>query len=106
MNAECPRLEAKTVRLPKSSRRRTILVLASVILAMGFAFCILPGHHGDGGTHGHSPELCAGLVVILITIPSLAKPSVSGWVVARIRPILSPLLIALFELPPEVALAR
>lgn len=93
------------VRLPKDTRR-IVLVLASTILAIGFGFCALPGHHGDGGNHGHSPELCAGLVVILlITTTPLVKPAVSGWVVARIRAVLPPLLIALLELPPELALA-
>jgi hypothetical protein len=92
------------VRLPRNSRRRTSLVLASAILAIGFGFCVLPGHHGDGGNHGHSPELCAGLVVILLTTTILlVKPAVSGWVVARKRAAFLPLLVSLFELPPEVA---
>ena len=92
------------MRLPRNSRRRTALVLASTILAIGFGFCVLPGHHGDGGNHGHSPELCAGLVVVVLTMTTpLVKPAVSGWAVAGLRAAFPPLLIALFELPPEVA---
>jgi hypothetical protein len=91
------------VRLPKNTRR-IVLVLASAILAIGFGFCALPGHHGDGGNHGHSPELCAGLVVILLIMTApLVTPALSGWAVAGIRAAFPPLLIALFELPPEVA---
>jgi hypothetical protein len=91
------------VRLPKNTRR-IVLVLASAILAIGFGFCVLPGHHGDGGNHGHSPELCAGLgVILLIMTAPLVTPALSGWAVAGIRAAFPPLLIALFELPPEVA---
>lgn len=80
-----------------------MLVVASAILAVGFGFCVLPGHHGDGGNHGHSPELCASLVVILVTIAPLVRPTLYGWFVATPRGVVPPIVIALLELPPEVA---
>ena len=80
-------------------------MVASAILAIGFGFCVLPGHHGDGGNHGHSPELCASLVVVLLTTTPLVKPTLNGWFVGIPRGIVPPIVIALLELPPEVALA-
>jgi hypothetical protein len=81
-----------------------MLVVASAILAIGFGFCVLPGHHGDGGTHGHSPELCAGLVVVLLTITPLVKPTLNGWFVAIPQGVVPPIVITLLELPPELAI--
>jgi len=82
-----------------------MLVVASAILAIGFGFCALPGHHGDGGNHGHSPELCASLVVVLLTITRLVKPTLNGWFIAVPRDVFPPIVITCRELPPELALA-
>lgn len=84
--------------------QRKAIILAAAVLALGFGFCVLPGHHGDFGNHGHSPELCASLVVVPLTIIPLARPDLNGWSAPTMPPAVPSLLPGLFERPPEFAI--
>jgi hypothetical protein len=84
--------------------QRLALIAAAALLAAGFGFCVLPGHHGDYGTHGHSPELCASLVVLLVAVTPLSKPVLSGRSVPAARHAFPPLRVTPTERPPEHAL--
>ncbi len=84
---------------------RTAVILGSVVLALGFGFCVLPGHHGAQGNHGPSPDLCAGLVVVLLVSIPLTKPSLSGWSLQPARRAIPPLRARSFDRPPEPAIA-
>jgi hypothetical protein len=87
----------------RTGRQRQVLIVAAALLAVGFGFCLLPGHHGEQGNHAHAPNLCASLVVVLIALAPLMKPVLSGRSVPIAGRAAPPLLVRPFDRPPEFA---
>lgn len=77
------------------------MAIIAVLLTLPVGLCLFDGHHSKDGNHGMSPELCASLTAIPVSIVYLAKPAISGWFVPT--PKLSSILVSSGPLyrPPE-----
>ena len=78
------------------------VAVAGILLAMTFGFCVLPGHHGDLSNHGPSPDLCVGLVALLITPLFILRPALAGRLRTWLRQRTPLALTAVLDRPPEV----
>ncbi len=98
------RIGVKGQRATKN-RRRAGALIAGVLLILAVSLCAFHGSssesHGHGHDHGMFPELCAIVILILVTPVLLPKPVVEGWVVSVSRGLFSSMAPALLYRPPE-----
>lgn len=78
------------------------VAVAGIVLAVTFGFCVLPGHHGDLGNHGTSPDLCVGLVALLISPLLILRPGLAGRLQTCLRHGTPLVLTGVLDRPPEV----
>lgn len=81
-------------------------VLVMALLPVTFGLCVLPGHHGELGNHGGSPDLCASLTATLVTpLLFLRNLSRTGWSGGAILSKFPLSQLEVFDPPPRLSLA-
>ncbi len=83
------------------NRRRVGALIAGVLLILAVSLCAFHGSSSESHDHGMFPDLCAIVILILVTPVLLPKLVVEGWVVSISRGFFSPVAPALLYRPPE-----
>lgn len=64
------------------------LVLATVLLSLATGFCLFDQDHKGTSGHMGQPDLCLGMLAVLLVMVLLVQPLAAGWVMnlAEARP--------------------
>jgi hypothetical protein len=57
------------------------LVMATALLALAAGFCIFDQDHDGTAGHVPSPDLCLGMLAVLLAVMPLVRPLAVGWAV-------------------------
>ena len=80
-------------------------VVAAALLILTIGLCLFHGTSTEHDGHGMSPDLCAGVVMVLAGTVVLIRPVINGWLVPVPKRFLYVVSRDLLDRPPELLLS-
>ena len=83
--------------------RRQSVILPALLFALATGLCVLLGGHAMADDERMSPNICALMLAVSLTVVLLPGPLLGGWTQLRLWSRLSLAPLRIFDRPPKLA---